>query len=102
MLRHLASLSLLAAFVSSAHAISPDPLLSDDAEWAVVVNVRSLTGAPFFRSYLYGFAKDFLTQSEPFGRVWQALAIDPLADGESLLLAGPASLSGEKFGLVLR
>lgn len=102
MLRHLASLALLTAFVGPAPAIPPDPLLSDDAEFALTINVRALAGSPFFRSYLQNFAREVLTQKEPLRTVWQALAIDPLADGDSLLLSAPASLSGEKYVVVLR
>ncbi len=102
MLRHIASLAVFAALVGSASAIPPDPLLSDDAEFVLSVNVRSAASSSFFRSYLHDVAKDSLTQKDPLRQICQALAIDPLADVDSLFLASPASLKGEKFLLILR
>lgn len=102
MLRHLGILALVVGFTGLAQAVPPDALLPDDAEMVLAVNVRSLSSSPFFRTYLHDLAKDFLSRGEPIARVWQALAIDPLADVTTLVVAGRASFSVERYLIVLR
>jgi hypothetical protein len=92
----------LAVLAGDARAAEADPLLPDAAEMVLTIKVRELADAPFFRTYGQDLAKALLTNPDSWGRLFPALGIDPLAHVRELVLAGPASLAGNKFLIVLR
>src|SRR5262249_24792656 len=71
-------------------------------EMALTVQAKQLAEAPLVRNAFRDVVGDVLTKGEACQRLQDAFGIQPLSDVTSLWLAGPASLTGDKWLLVLR
>lgn len=87
--------------VSSTRAADVDPLLPDDSEVVVTVNVKQILGSNLIKKYALDQMKQAL-ESDRAKDVFGPLGLDPLKDVSTVVLAGPGGDEPGKACIIIR
>ncbi len=77
----------LASLAIPARAAEVDKYLPNDAEVAMVLNIKQLTEAPLIKKHALGQLKEIMKGNEELGKALEAMGFDPLRDLTSITAA---------------
>jgi len=90
----------LVGLAAQVRAAEVDKYLPNDAEVAVVVNVKQLAEAPLVKKHVLTQLKALMQGNADLSKILEAVGFDPLRDLSSITLAGNG-FSGNAKGLVI-
>jgi hypothetical protein len=98
--RYPAALALVLALAATAPAAPVDPLLPDDTDFVMSIQVKQMIGSALFQKHAAGELKKALDRNGEALKVLGAMGIDPLTSFDRLILAGTTSQPDKLFGIV--
>jgi hypothetical protein len=97
-----AALAALWAVPAFGQALKVDPLVADDAEILVTINVRQMLDSPVVQKHALKELKDALGQNNEATQALKAVGLDPFKDVNSVVISGTGSAAANKVLVVVR